>query len=114
VPKGTVGSNPTLSATLIGANVHRPTGLSRFDISLASRYHARGRARRGASGALNPQTAIAGSNSSPRADRTRFCCGWKALKIGSCAAEAFEPRQVREEAAVRSHLRVPQECLVRA
>ncbi len=31
--------------------------------------------------------------------------------VGSCAAEAFEPRQIRKEAAVRSALWVPQVSL---
>ncbi len=31
---------------------------------------------------------------------------------GSCAAETYEPRQVRKEAAVNSNLRVTQEYLV--
>jgi len=34
------------------------------------------------------------------------------LKIGSCAAEACEPRQVRKEAAVSGYLRVTQGNLV--
>jgi len=36
------------------------------------------------------------------------------LKIGSCAAEGYESRQVRKEAAVNSDFRVPQGCLIRA
>jgi len=36
------------------------------------------------------------------------------MKAGSCAAEAYEPRQVREEAAVSSHFWVPQGHLVGA
>ncbi len=30
------------------------------------------------------------------------------LKVGSCAAEGYKPRQIREEAAVSNILRVPQ------
>jgi len=37
-----------------------------------------------------------------------------AMKIGSYATEAYEPRQVRKKAAVSSHFRVPWDCLVRA
>ena len=37
-----------------------------------------------------------------------------ALKAGSCAAERYESRQVREEAAVNSSFWVPQEYLARA
>jgi len=42
---------------------HRPR---HFDSTVTPGYHDRGRARRGASGALDPQTAIAGSKSLPR------------------------------------------------
>jgi len=42
------------------------------------------------------------------------CSGQVVLKVGSCAAEAREPRQVREEAAVSGPFRVPQECLIGA
>ncbi len=37
-----------------------------------------------------------------------------ALKAGSCAAKYYEPRQVREEAAVSKFLRVSQENLAGA
>jgi len=36
------------------------------------------------------------------------------LKAGSCAAEGYESRQVREEAAVNGIFRVPQDCLAGA
>jgi hypothetical protein len=36
------------------------------------------------------------------------------LKIGSCAAGAFEPRQGRKAATVRRYSWVPQGCLVGA
>ena len=36
------------------------------------------------------------------------------LKIGSRAAEFYEPRQIREEAAVNSNLWVPRERLIGA
>ncbi len=42
------------------------------------------------------------------------CDRQAALKVGSCAAEHYEPRQVRKEAAVNSLFRVPQGCLARA
>jgi len=37
-----------------------------------------------------------------------------ALKVGSCAAKNYEPRQVREEAAVSKNLWVPQTNLAGA
>jgi len=36
------------------------------------------------------------------------------LKVGSCAARRYKPRQVREEAAVSKLLRVPQDSLAGA
>jgi len=36
------------------------------------------------------------------------------MKAGSCAAEGYKPRQIREEAAVSNILRVPQENLTGA
>jgi len=36
------------------------------------------------------------------------------MKAGSCAAEGYEPRQVREEAAVSNILRAPQGSLAGA
>lgn len=36
------------------------------------------------------------------------------LTAGSCATRTYEPCQVRKEAAISKHLRVPWECLVRA
>jgi hypothetical protein len=65
------------------------------------------RARRGASGALYPQSAIAGSNSTLEACSHRVCLSYSSLKTGFYAAEPCEPRQVRKEAAVSSQLRVP-------
>jgi len=35
------------------------------------------------------------------------------LTVGSCATEIHEPRQIREEAAVSEHFRVPRGCLIR-
>jgi len=37
-----------------------------------------------------------------------------ALKVGSCAAKYYKPRQVREEAAVSKYLRAPQANLAGA
>ncbi len=69
--RSTVGSNPTLSAKRFP--LHADGDLffvvlqlivsSCFDKSFDFRYHFLGRARRGAGGALYPQSAIAGSNS---------------------------------------------------
>ena len=36
------------------------------------------------------------------------------MNTGSCAAEHYEPRQIREEAAVNGGFWVPQVCLVGA
>ena len=67
-----------------------------------------GRARRGASGALYPQSAIAGSNSPPRGRVAGSAPTSPALMVGSCAARAREPRQVRKEAALSGPPGVPQ------
>ncbi len=75
---------------------------------------ALGRARRGVSGALYPKSAIAGLNSRPRPDVLWDCLCRVVLKIGPCAAESYEPRQVRKEAAVSSRFWVPQDLLVGA
>ena len=73
---------------------------------------ALGRARWGDSGALYPQSATAGLNSHPRLFALRDCLYRMALRIGSCAAEHYEARQVRKEAAVSSQFRVPRVLLV--
>ena len=75
---------------------------------------ALGRARRGTSGALYPKSAIAGLNSRPRPDVLWDCLCRVVLKIGPCAAESYEPREVRKEAAVSSRFWVPQDLLVGA
>jgi len=62
----------------------------------------------------NLQSAIAGLKSYAEA---YYCTVWSvqvAKKTGSCATEIYEPRQVREEATVSKHFRVPQGYLVRA
>ncbi len=70
-------------------------------------YDRGGRARRGVSGALYPQSASAGLNARPRVDlRSRSLCD-VALKAWSCAAMPSQSRQVRKEAAVRWPHRVP-------
>src|ERR1019366_7246648 len=67
-----------------------------------------GRARRGVSGALYPQSAIAGSNSPPRGRVAGSAPISAALMAGYCAARAREPRQVRKEAALSGPPGVPQ------
>ena len=74
---------------------------------LACRYNERGRARWGVSGALNPQSAIAGSNSPPRGRGVGSAPSALALTTGSYAARVCEPRQVRKEAAVNGPPGVP-------
>src|SRR5579884_2720851 len=75
-------------------------------------HHGGDRARRGASGALYPQSAIAGRNSALEAWLSQHCSVCSTLKTGFCAAEPREPRQVRKEAAVSGQLRVTQRSLV--
>ena len=83
-----------------------------FDSVAGLPYHCwRGRARRGASGALYPQSAIAGCNSPLRPNLLGRFPERAALMAGSHAAQACEPRQVREEATVNRSLRVPWESL---
>ena len=83
-------------------------------MALEMLYNVFYRARRGGSGALYPQTAIAGLNSCPRHVSVKSVMLQSALKIGSCAIQNREPRQVREEAAVSGPLGVPRVCLIRA
>ena len=71
------------------------------------RYNDGGRARRGVSGALYPQSAIAGLNSPPRGRVIGSAPDAPALTTGSRAARAREPRQVRKEAAVSGLPGVP-------
>ena len=71
------------------------------------------RARRGTSGALYLQSAIAGLNPLPRSpfsDAARRAT----LRTGSRASANREPCQVRKEAALSDHRRVPRNGLVRA
>jgi len=62
----------------------------------------------------NLQSAIAGLNPYPRLLAFWDCLCQRVLKTGSCAAEGYEPRQVREEAAVNRSFWVPQVILVGA
>ena len=86
---------------LDGAPTERPGGV------LRCRYNEGGRARRGVSGALYPQSAIAGLNSPPRGRVIGSAPDAPALTTGSRAARAREPRQVRKEAAVSGLPGVP-------
>ncbi len=72
------------------------------------------RAKRGGSGALHPQSAIAGLKSRPRLVAVGSVVAEAALRAGSRATETREPRQVRKEAAVSGPFRVPRGCLVGA
>ena len=56
----------------------------------------------------NSQSALVRLNSSRRFIVVRFELIQVALKVGSCAAKNYKPRQVREEAAVSKNLWVPQ------
>ena len=98
-----VGSNPTLSAIFCGG---------RAELELYEEII--GRTRRGVSGALYPQSAIAGSKACLRP----FCFGvrlWLTVLItGSRATGVYEPRQDREVAAVSRCPCVPRGCLVGA
>src|SRR5437870_11513832 len=66
------------------------------------------RARRGASGALYPQSASAGSNSPLRGALSGTVLRSAALRAWSCATWSREPRQVRKEAAVNGVPGAPQ------
>ena len=68
----------------------------------------RGCARRGASGALNPQPAVAGLNPHPRSSASWSGPYRAAMMVWSCAAATCEPRQVRKEATVNDSRWVPQ------
>ena len=81
-----------------------PPGLTDVE---AQRYDRRGRARRGTSGALYPQSAIAGPNSRSRSTPSDYHRRLPTSIAGSHAARRREPRQVRKEAAVSGPSRVP-------
>ena len=76
-------------------------------------YFETGRAKRGASGALYPQTALAGLNSLSRPGPLGLR-GQVVLKVRSCAAQACEPGQDRKVAAVSGNLWVTWGCLAGA
>ena len=67
----------------------------------------RGHARRGASGALYSQSALARLNSPLRAVIQMTRSAHAVLMFGSRATKASEPRQVRKEATIRNVLRAP-------
>ena len=73
----------------------------------------RSRARRGTSGALYLQSAPAGLNPLPRSPFSN-AARRATLRTGSRAAANREPCQVRKEAALSDHRRVPRNGLVRA
>ena len=64
-----------------------------------------GRARRGVSGALYPQSAVAELNSCPRHVLFEACPVRAVLMAGSCATGLCEPRQGRKAAAVQITVR---------
>ena len=76
-------------------------------------YPSASRARRGTSGALYLQSAPAGLNSLPRSPFSK-AARRATLRTGSRAAANREPCQVRKEAALSDHRRVPRNGLVRA
>ena len=61
------------------------------------------RARRGCSGALYPQSALAGLNSLPREAASGVSAPIAASMAGSRPMSAREPGQVRKEAALSGH-----------
>ena len=71
-----------------------------------------GRARRGDSGALYSQSALARLNSSQRFCTVGHCRRVTMLRTGPHAAESCEPRQVRKKAAVSGDLRATWDYLV--
>src|SRR5262245_25663670 len=73
-----------------------------------------GRARWGASGSLNPQSALAGPNTVRGAGSSGPGSESAVLTVRFRALGAFEPRQVRKEAALRSSSQVPRSGLARA
>ena len=77
--------------------------------SLPLRHFAsrRGRARRGGSGTLYPQSALAGSNSRPEVRPCWTEPGGAALKAGPHAPGIYQPPQARKGARVRRPSRVP-------
>ena len=60
-------------------------------------YIITGCARRGASGALFPKSALCGAEFPLKGLNTE---NWQVILIGHCATDGHEPRQVRKEAAI--------------
>src|SRR6266581_2428737 len=73
-----------------------------------------GRARWGASGSLNPQSALAGPNTARGATFPGPGLAPLALTVRFRALGACEPRQIRKEAALSNPSQVPRFCLTRA
>lgn len=82
--------------------------------SNGKRYNGIYRAKRGGSGALYSQSAIARPNPLPRYGDCMVSLSELVLTLGSCATGTHEPCQVRKEAAVSGHSCVPQGSLGRA
>src|SRR5207244_1805243 len=78
------------------------------------RSSAPGRARWGASGSLNPQSAIAGPTTARGAESSGPGLAHVALTARFRALGACEPRQIREEAALSRTSQVPRARLARA
>ena len=91
-----------------------PTRRASLTLAIASPTMNLGRAKRGDSGALYSQSALARLNPSRRSTFRSLCLGQPVLRAGSHAAEGCESRQVRKEAAVSSIFRVPWVRLARA
>ena len=87
--------------------------MGRSDDAEAAVYTSRGRARWGASGALHPQSALAGRNSLLRSDPLGLH-SQVVLKVRSRAARTREPGQVRKEAAINGYPWVTWGCLAGA
>src|SRR5699024_11253327 len=79
-----------------------------------SEYNNYCRAKRGGSGALYSQAAIAGPNPHSRLDVFKVCLKGLVLTPRSCATGTHEPCQIRKEAAVSGHSCVPRGSLSRA
>ena len=120
-PFGFLSSNPLpgnerhLLEPSIWPRTRNPKGLGCTGCVLATSlifmYNPLGRARRGTSGALNPKSAIAGSNSPPRARRLPGLLGQVTLMVGSCAARTCEFGQDRKVAAISGYPWVPRGSL---
>jgi hypothetical protein len=93
----------------------RSKGVSRVQIPPSPPFASRrGRARRGGSGTLYPQSALAGSNSRPEVRPCWTEPGGAALKAGPHATGICQPPQARKGARVRRPSRVPWDPLAGA